>query len=187
MKIPAVWMASAFAAGVALAGHCHLPLRIWIAATAIAIAAGVILALHHHTIPGATFALLAWFALGGTALSIERAALPANHISRLIAGGQLDTNEPLRWRGRLRENPIAFPWGTRYEIDLEEVEASGTSLPVRGGLRANLYNGPRTTAAPDDLRAGDRVEALLRARPRAISSIQVHLTFTVTSRCNRLI
>ena len=165
MKIPAVWMTSAFAAGIVLAGHTHLPLGIWIAATAIAIAAGVILALRHHAIPGATFALLAWFALGGTALSIERAAVPANHISRLIAAGQLDTNEPLRWRGRLRENPIALPWGTRYEIDLEEVEASGNSLPVRGGLRANLYNGPRTIAAPDDLRAGDRVEALLRARP----------------------
>ena len=110
MKIPAVWMASAFAAGIALAGHCHLPLKIWIAATAIAIAAGVILAFRDNPIPGATLALLAWFALGGTALSIERAAVPANHISRLLAGGQLNTNEPLRWRGRLRENPIALPW-----------------------------------------------------------------------------
>ena len=94
MKIPAVWMASAFAAGIALAGHYHLPLRIWIAAAAVAIAAGAILALRHHTIPGATFALLAWFALGGTALSIERAAVPVNHISRLLAGGQLDTTNP---------------------------------------------------------------------------------------------
>ena len=63
--------------------------------------------------------MLAWFALGGAALSVERAAVPANHVSRLIAAGQLDTSEPLRWRGRLREDPFALPWGTRYEIDLE--------------------------------------------------------------------
>jgi len=81
----------------------------------------------------------------------------------------MDPSEPLRWRGRLREDPIALPWGMRYEIDLEEVEIAGATLPVRGGLRANLYGNSRFLAAlasrGNILRAGDQVEALLRAGP----------------------
>ena len=59
----------------------------------------------------------------------------------------------------------ALPWGHRYEIDLEEVEIAGAVVPVSGGLRANLYSGLRTAAAPEGLRAGDCVEALVRAKP----------------------
>ncbi len=63
---------------------------------------------------------------------------------------------------------MALPWGRRYEIDLEQVEAGGATLPVSGGLRLNLYGGataPSITSAPHGLRAGDRVEALVKARP----------------------
>ena len=53
-----------------------------------------------------------------------------------------------------------------YEIDLEEVEAQGARLRVSGGLRADLYNnGVRSDGGLSDLLAGDRVEALLLARP----------------------
>jgi len=45
----------------------------------------------------------------------------------------MDLSVPLRWRGRLREDPIALPWGHRYEIDLEQVEIAGEIIPVSGG------------------------------------------------------
>ena len=110
-------------------------------------------------------ALAAWLSLGALASTLERAGLPANHVTRLLAAGRLDTSEPLRWRGRLHEDPIQLPWGNRYEIDLEEVEIAGETVPLSGGLRANFYRSPRSAEPSEGLRAGDRVEALLRARP----------------------
>ncbi len=165
MKLPAVWIAAAFAAGIGLAGHFHVPPKIWIVAVAAAILAGAAFVWRGLTMSAWAFSMLAWIALGGAALSVERTSVSINHVSRLIATGQLDTSEALRWGGRLREDPFALPWGTRYEIELESVEAGGSTLALKGGLRVNLYNGPRAAGVPENLRAGDRVEALLRARP----------------------
>jgi competence protein ComEC len=113
--------------------------------------------------------LVAWVALGALAAGIERASVPANQVTRLISAGQLDTSAALRWRGRLREDPLALPWGHRFELDLEQVEVAGQTIPVSGGLRANLYNEPRDPSSSAGpwlaFRAGDRVEALVRARP----------------------
>ena len=117
-----------------------------------------------HSAAALALALLAWCSLGGLAGAVERATVAANHVSRLIASGRITTSATLRWRGRLREDPIALPWGHRYEIDLEEVETAGEMLPVIGGLRANLYTNPRAHAETQTLRAGDRVEALVRAQ-----------------------
>ena len=98
-------------------------------------------------------------------LDSTRASIPENHVTRLIAAKRLDLSEPLRWRGRLREDPLVLPWGRRFEIDLERVESSGQFLAASGGLRANLYNNPRQSEEFSTvLRAGDRVECLIRAR-----------------------
>ena len=110
------------------------------------------------------FALVAWISLGAFAAGIERAGIPANHVTRLIAQGHVDLSDPLRWRGRLREDPIVLPWGHRYEIDLEQVEEAGETLTVSGGLRLSLY-GQGPGGELQTLRAGDRVEALVKARP----------------------
>ena len=53
----------------------------------------------------------------------------------------------------------------RYEIDLDEVESSAGVTPVAGGLRLTYYNAESASAAPPAARAGDRVEAFVRARP----------------------
>ena len=110
-------------------------------------------------------ALVAWVALGGLGASLERVAVPANHVTRLLAAGQIDTSEPLRWQGRLREDPLQAPGATATKSISSKSKLRARSLPVTGGLRANLYSGPRTAPPPEGLRAGDRVEALLRARP----------------------
>jgi competence protein ComEC len=165
MKLPALWIAAAFAAGIALAlqwpGHSGY----WLAIAVAVIAIGGFLAWRGRVATAWTLALLAWTALGGLAVGIERASVPTNHVTRLIAAGRLDIGEPLRWRGRLRDDPLALPWGRRYEIDLDQVESAGAYMPVRGGLRVNLYDGPQAEGVPPGLRAGDLVEALMRARP----------------------
>jgi competence protein ComEC len=134
-----------------------------------AILAGALIAARERLATVWAMALIAWLATGGLATSVERATVPGNHVTRLIAAGRIDPREPLRWRGRLREDPLLLPWGRRYEITLEEVDLAGVPMRVSGGLRANLYGHPGNASSDDDpaqrLRAGDRVEAPVRARP----------------------
>lgn len=165
MKLPALWIAAAFAGGIALATRWPEPLKLWLAAAVATMLIGGVLLWRSKTHAAWALALAAWVALGGLAIGVERAAIPANHVTRLISAGRLDITEPLRWQGRLREDPMALPWGRRYEIDLEQVEVGGASMPVSGGLRLNLYGAEHFEGVPRGLRAGDRVEALVRARP----------------------
>lgn len=165
MKLPALWVAAAFAGGIALATRWPETLKLWLAAAVATMLIGGVLLWRSKTHAAWALALVAWGALGGLAVGIERAAIPANHVTRLIGAGRLDTTEPLRWQGRLREDPMALPWGRRYEIDLERVEVGDANMPVSGGLRLNLYGAEHFEGMPRGLRAGDRVEALVRARP----------------------
>ncbi len=165
MKLPALWLATAFAAGVLIAAHDPLPARVLILAVIAAIGIAVIAIRRPAFVFAWIATLVAWIVLGALAASLQRAAVPPDHVTRLIASGKLDTSDALRWRGRLRENPIQLPWGQRYELDLDQVEIAGAAVRVSGGLRANLYYGPHTSAGPEGLRAGDEVEVLVRARP----------------------
>jgi competence protein ComEC len=165
VKLPVLWLVTAFAAGIGFAARWHGSLRVWIALSAMAILVSGILLWREHRKLAWVLALVAWTALGALASDIERVSVPANHVTRLIAAGRLDTSDPVRWRGRLREDPMALPWGRRYDIDLEQVEQAGETVPVSGGLRMNLYGEARADDKLQSLRAGDRVEALLKARP----------------------
>jgi len=164
MKLPALWIVASFAAGIAAATRWPGRLDLWLAGAMAAILCGAGLLWRSKTQAAWALALVSWCALGGLAICMERAAVPANNVTRLIGAGRLDTTEPLRWQGRLREDPMALPWGRRYEIDLERVEAGGATVPVSGGLRLNLYGAEHFEGVPRGLRAGDRVEALVRAR-----------------------
>jgi competence protein ComEC len=165
MKLPALWIAATFATGIGLASRGQSSPKMWFSTAAIAILAGLVLIWRQRAASAWCFALLAWLALGGLAITVERAAVPANDVSHLIANGAIDASVPLRWRGRLREDPLKLPWGFRYEIDLENVESSGVALPATGGLRVNFYFAPHAVEPFRGLRAGDRVEALLKPRP----------------------
>lgn len=169
MKLPALWLAMAFAAGVLasspVGSHDPAPTRMLILAAVIAIGIAAV-ALGCKQLPVAWIATLAgWTALGALAGNLQRDAVLPTHVTQLIAAGKLDTSDTLRWRGRLRNEPIELPWGYRYEIDLEQVEIAGAAMPASGGLRANLYFDAHTSSVPHGLQAGDRVEVLMRARP----------------------
>jgi predicted membrane metal-binding protein len=166
MKLPALWIAAAFAAGISLVMRWPHQPSTYAAAAGLAIIAGGIFIWRRLLYPSAICALVAWIALGSLAFGIEQSVVPANHVTRLIAANRIDFAEPLRWQGRLREDPLVMPWGRRYEIDLEQVESGGQILAASGGLRANIYNNPKQPIEiAETLRAGDRVEALVRARP----------------------
>jgi predicted membrane metal-binding protein len=163
MKLPALWIFSAFAAGVETASLRTEPVRAWGIAVVVAILLAGLILWRGRSSEALGLSLLAWCALGGLAATVERSTVPSNSVSRLISVGHITPSDTLRWRGRLREDPITLPWGQRYEIDLDEVESGTGTIPVSGGLRANLYPNRRATAELPPLLAGDRVEALMRA------------------------
>jgi competence protein ComEC len=164
MKLPAVWLAAAFGAGIGLASRWpEPPKRLAILAGLSIVIACVALWRRANAI-GWLCALVAWLALGGFAASVERVIVPADHVTHLIANGTIDLETPLRWRGRLRETPMELPWGRRVTIDLEGVQVGEGFVPVTGGMRANLYLNGRTEDIADDFLAGDRVQVLMKAR-----------------------
>ena len=168
MKLPALWIAAAFAAGIEASRLAGPPVAACAicAATAV-VTASLLLWLRREPFACAiawTFALLAWAATGATARGIEHARVTPDSVAQLIANGKLDTSFPLRWQGRLRGDPADRPWGREYLIDLEKIQTANASSPVRGGLRLTLYSDDAEPKDKDDLRAGDRVEALVKAQ-----------------------
>ena len=113
MKLPALWMLAAFAVGTGIAERWPGALKLWAVAALAAMAVGAALvilagagAARRYFVSFAwVCALAAWLALGGLASAVEVAGIPSNQITRLIAAGRIDTSVPLRWRGRLREDP----------------------------------------------------------------------------------
>ena len=123
MKLPALWIAAAFSAGIAVAFRWPVKPLTCAAVAALAILAGSILIRRQLLLGAAVCALAAWTAL-----------VPADHVTRLIAANRIDLTEPLRWRGRLREDPLVMPWGRRFDIDIEQVESGGQIVPASGRL-----------------------------------------------------
>src|SRR5882672_6633547 len=169
MKLPSLFPVALFAGGILLSTElkkfASLSPRICIFAALLFLLFGYIVLRRNWILPAALFAAGVWVLLGVSASNLERASVPPNLASTLIESGKLDAGTALRWRGLLRSDPLQLPWGTRYEINLAEVESSVGVTPVTGGLRLTYYSPESTSTAPPAARAGDRVEALVRARP----------------------
>jgi competence protein ComEC len=163
MRFPLLWIAAACLAGLTWSPRQHF-LPVLLAGTAATLAAGLLLLRARRTRGSWILSLGAWFLLGAVGPAIETACRPP----QLIADASLALQaapQALRWRGRLRSNPVALPWGERYEIELEQVDWAGAPQTVNGGLRVNYYRDPTRPLSALVLQAGDRVEALVRARP----------------------
>ncbi len=169
MKLPSLFPVAFFAGGIFLSIELKkfalLSPRIVIFAGLLFLLFGYIALRRNLILVAALFAAGAWLSLGMAASHLERASVPPDLAASLIESGKLESETALRWRGRLRSDPLQLPWGMRYEIDLDEVESSAGITPVAGGLRLTYYNAEPASAAPPAARAGDRVEAFVRARP----------------------
>lgn len=164
MKLPALWIALAFACGIAASKYAPGSIPFWAGVAASLILIGLaFLAFTKRIAISAVLAVCAWFSLGILGAHLEQHAAPRNDVVRLVSHGALDISEPLRWFGQLRDDPEPTPLGWRYVIDLHGVERAGEILPVSGGLRLTYYRG-ESDEPPPTLRAGDNVEALCRAR-----------------------
>jgi competence protein ComEC len=169
MKLPSLFPVGLFAGGILLSielKNFALPNpRFFILAAFVLPLIGYILLRKNWILTAALFAAAAWLSLGLAASNLERASVSPNLASNLIDSGKLNAETALRWRGRLRGDPLQLPWGMRYEIDLEKVESSNGTTPVAGGLRLTYYADGSASTAPPPTRAGDRIEVLARARP----------------------
>jgi competence protein ComEC len=172
MKRPALWMAAIFAIGIALGQSRSNPSavssRVLITAlfiaTFVSVAAGLALCWRNKLGAALAAGFLAWMLLGAASVTVERAAVSPDLVTALAAQSRLDLSTPHRWIGRLHDDPLRLPWGTRLQIDLESIESANGWLPVRGGLRLNTYLDETNSSPPPRVRAGDRVEALAAAR-----------------------
>jgi competence protein ComEC len=168
MKLPSLFPVAFFAGGILLSielGNLAAPRPgAYLLGALLLLLCGAAALRRNFIIAAAVFAAGAWLAAGIVASNLERAAVPSNLASTLIESGKLDASTALRWRGRLRSDPLQLPWGKRYEINLDEVETAQGVAPVAGGLRLTNYDSESGNSAPPLVRAGDRVEAFVRAR-----------------------
>ncbi len=167
MKLPVLWLVSAFALGISLgamrAGSEWSPATL-LAATAAGVVVGFGLVWGGWIRAAWVAGLAVWVVLGALAAKMEQLDVPASHATRLAESGALDGRDALRWQGRLRSDPVRLPWGYRIEIELAEVEMEGRGVPVEGGLRVSYFQDEKQREELPEMRAGDRVEALVRAR-----------------------
>jgi hypothetical protein len=143
MKFPALALAASLALGIVadrlIATGFPQAATLFVVLSAALVALGLVLAIFRRTTLAWVAALLAWSTLGAAAVGLEQLAVPANHITGLLARGALNIEQPLRWRGTLRLDPLELPWGLRYQLDLEGVQSAGAWMPASGGLRADYY------------------------------------------------
>ncbi len=164
MRLPFLWIVTAFGAGITLGGAAEVQPAGWLALAALATTCGFALWRRDRLRAAWLAGILAWLGLGGAAARLEPFGLPEDHVTRLMEAGALPDDVALRWRGRLRMDPVELPWGVRFEIELEEVHIAGRAQRVSGGLRVSYFRDARHAETAPELRAGDRVEALVRAR-----------------------
>jgi competence protein ComEC len=169
MKLPTLFPVVFFAGGILLSArlidYLAFSPRIFLIAITLLLFFGWIALRRNWIFLGTLFAVCAWLSLGLLADRLERKAIPPNLASTLIESEKLDASAPLRWRGRLRSDPLELPWGKRYEISLAEVESAGGTTRVTGGLRLTYYRPESAHSDPLAARAGDGIEVLARAIP----------------------
>ena len=73
--------------------------------------------------------------LGVAAVCIEEQPRRADHILSVVDAGKINLKSPLRYSGRLADEPEKLPWGAGYNIEFSGVDYEGLFVPASGGLR----------------------------------------------------
>lgn len=171
MRIPAVALAVAFAGGILLGlqippapeGSPQHVLDLFFTIVALSLLVAVLLAWRRKLWPAAIASLVCWAGLGASAIVIASRPLPPEHVLSRIVAGQFDLKTPLRWSGRLREEPSRLPWGYGIELDLSRIETAQGMIPVAGGMRLGFTPKDGDPSLPE-LHAGDEVSVFAQAR-----------------------
>ncbi|MFI5056866.1 MAG: DNA internalization-related competence protein ComEC/Rec2 [Candidatus Acidiferrales bacterium] len=171
MRLPAVVLATLFAGGIALGLYSPVVkfalspaflLSCFLAAGCL-LFAGLFLTSLRRLGLAASAAAMVWILLGvlGACIGIQPRA--SDHVISLLDAGRIELKTPLRWHGKLRDEPARLPWGFGYEVELSGVDYQGRTLRARGGMRLSFTPKTDEQAFPD-LHAGDEVSVLAQAR-----------------------
>ena len=171
MKVPAVAIVAIFVCGIVLGlyfpvAHPHPSaaiVRICFSTAALLILAGILLSKLGKLVFAAMVSLLSWALLGVLGAFLGLQPRPPNHVLTLMEAGRLDLRTPLRWHGRLRDEPSRLPWGYGYEIELSSVDYRGETLAACGGMRLSFVPRDGEQVAPD-LHAGDELAVVTQAK-----------------------
>ncbi len=121
----------------------------------------LLLALRGRLWAAAMLSLIGWIGLG--TIAMRTAALPAEHVLTRLAAGQLELKTPLRWYGRLRDEPARLPWGYGLDLEVARVETAEGRIPLAGGMRVSFTPKGEDATLPE-VHAGDMVSVLTQAR-----------------------
>jgi competence protein ComEC len=171
MKLPTLAIAAAFALGIAcglspeitrhVSSHGFVAFLFCGAATSLLI--GIGFAWQSRVIIAGLASLLCWAILGVAAVCIQEQPRRGDHILSLVDGGKIDLKSPLRYYGRLTDEPEKLPWGAGYDVELSGVDYEGGFVPASGGLRLG-YVARADHPAPLALHMGDSIAVLTRAK-----------------------
>ncbi len=170
MKLPAVCLAAAFAAGVTL-GLCS-PVHNYSALTnAARLVASIFVCLlaitlfalrKSYLLSAGAASLCAWISLGIFAALIAAQPAPRSQILNIVSDSHVDLSSPLRWHGHLRDEPAELPWGTSYDLALDAVEFKDATLPTIGGMRLS-YSPHNEVVKLPTLHSGDEISFVAQA------------------------
>ncbi len=143
MKLPAVAIAAAFAVGIAIGLHpavsAHaspreLVVGLFIFAALALIAASLFIWRERVWFAGFV-AVACWVSLGTVGMLLSEQPPASSYVLSAVQNHAIESRSPLRWYGRLRDEPARLPWGYGYEVELSGVDYEENFLPVSGGLR----------------------------------------------------
>ena len=171
MKLPGVAIAASFGCGIVIglvpAVSQRAGTRGFLAGglllSSLLVLTGISLAYFQKLFWAGAISLACWAVLGVVAAGMEQQPRAGDHVLTLAEAGKIDLKSPLRWYGRMRDEPARLPWGWGYEIALSGVDAEGSFVPLRGGLRFSFTAQPGKTV-PVDLHIGDEVAVLAQAK-----------------------
>ena len=171
MRLPAVAIAAAFACGIALGLHPgvvrNASSRFFLSYLSIFIVVliltGIALVRIERLYVATSASLLSWVLLGLLGACVAEQPRDADHVISMMEQGRLPMKTPLRWHGRLRDEPTRLPWGYGYELEISGVEFEEALHPARGGLRLSYATHPEGARLPE-LYAGDEVAVLTEAK-----------------------
>src|SRR5215469_7531884 len=137
LKSPALFVALAFALGIASSGRSHESasalfqfIPALLALSGICLLFGTILVRTGREIPAAIVVLAGFVLAGASAASLFRFRFPPTHISNLASWG-IDLNRPLNLEGVLLSDPIRGPSGIEFDLEaleLDQAPDSGTAI-----------------------------------------------------------
>src|SRR6266481_1991820 len=171
MRLPAVAIAAAFTYGIVLGLHpavvrsaySLILLSSFFIFIGVLVLTGIIFVRTRRLFLASVASILSWVLLGFLGACIAEQPRDADHVISLLEQGRLPMKTPLRWHGRLRDEPTRLPWGYGYELEISGVEFEEALHPARGGLRLSYATHPEGARLPE-LHAGDEVAVLTEAK-----------------------